>query len=134
MARITVEDCLVQENNRFALVQLASKRTKQLLQGSAVQTAEKKNKAVVTALREIADGKVRFMTPLELAEFQEQQRIEAEAAAAAAEAERQRRSEVSAAGIFGGINNETRSPSFLRDSLMATGPASAGDDDDDDEE
>jgi DNA-directed RNA polymerase subunit omega len=137
MARITVEDCLVQENNRFALVQLASKRTKQLLQGSTVQgsaaqTAAKKNKAVVTALREIADGKVRFMTPEELAEFQELQRQEAEAAAAAAEAERQRRTEMSA-GIFG-VGGETRSPSFLRDSLMATGPAAAGDDGDDDDE
>ncbi|MFO0003208.1 MAG: DNA-directed RNA polymerase subunit omega, partial [bacterium] len=37
MARITVEDCLTQENNRFALVQLASKRTKQLLQGSTAR-------------------------------------------------------------------------------------------------
>ena len=65
MARITVEDCLVQENNRFSLVQLASKRTKQLLQGSAPQTSDRRNKSVVTALREIADGKVRFMTPEE---------------------------------------------------------------------
>ena len=65
MARITVEDCLVQENNRFALVQLASKRTKQLLRGSRAKIAEVKNKAVVTALREIAAGEVRFMTPEE---------------------------------------------------------------------
>lgn len=64
MARITVEDCLVQENNRFALVQLASKRTKQLLAGSRTLTSEAKgNKAVVTSLREIAEGAVRFMTP-----------------------------------------------------------------------
>lgn len=64
MARITVEDCLEHENNRFALVQLASKRTKQLLAGSRPLTTEAKgNKAVVTALREIAQGAVRFMTP-----------------------------------------------------------------------
>lgn len=64
MARITVEDCLTRENNRFALVQLASKRTKQLLGGSRALTTEAKgNKAVVTALREIAQGAVRFMTP-----------------------------------------------------------------------
>lgn len=72
MARITVEDCLVQENNRFALVQLASKRTKQLLQGSSTQISDRRNKAVVTALREIADGCVRFMTPEETQAYEEQ--------------------------------------------------------------
>ena len=62
MARITVEDCLEHENNRFALVQLASKRTKQILTGAKALIADTKgNKAVVTALREIADGAVRFM-------------------------------------------------------------------------
>jgi DNA-directed RNA polymerase subunit omega len=62
MARITVEDCLTKENNRFALVQLASKRTKQLLSGARTLSTEAKgNKVVVTALREIAEGQVRFM-------------------------------------------------------------------------
>ena len=63
MARITVEDCLRRENNRFALVLLASRRTKQLLTGARVLLKEQRsNKAVVTALREIASGVVRFMT------------------------------------------------------------------------
>jgi DNA-directed RNA polymerase subunit omega len=63
MARITVEDCLEKENNRFALVQLATKRTKQLLSGASPLTTDAKgNKVVVTALREIAEGHVRFMT------------------------------------------------------------------------
>lgn len=63
MARITVEDCLEREQNRFALVQLASKRTKQLLHGSRTTIEDPRgNKAVVTALREIAEGTVRFMT------------------------------------------------------------------------
>jgi len=63
MARITVEDCLTKETNRFALVQLAAKRTKQLLHGAKVASTDKReNKAVVTALREIAGGKVRFMS------------------------------------------------------------------------
>ena len=60
MARITVEDCLRHESNRFALVRLASKRAKQLLGGKNPVTDTKGNKAVVSALREIADGKVRF--------------------------------------------------------------------------
>lgn len=64
MARITVEDCLTKENNRFALVQLAAKRTKQIL-GGAKALVHSTNKAVVTALREIADSRVRFMTPEE---------------------------------------------------------------------
>ncbi|MCO6432140.1 MAG: DNA-directed RNA polymerase subunit omega [Deltaproteobacteria bacterium] len=80
MARITVEDCLKKENNRFALVQLAAKRTKQILGGSK-SLVDSSNKAVVTALREIAESKVRFMTPEE-AELARQQaeREQAEAA------------------------------------------------------
>lgn len=131
MARITVEDCLTQENNRFALVQLASKRSKQLLQGSTVQVADRRNKAVVTALREIADGKVRFMTADEIVANDEQKQRDQEAARAANEAERERRPEIGA-GLFSN-GNDTRSPSFLRDSLAATGPAAAAGDNDDEE-
>ena len=60
MARITVEDCLERENNRFNLVLLASRRAKQLLAGKEPVTDTRGNKAIVSALREIADGKVRF--------------------------------------------------------------------------
>jgi len=132
MDRITVEDCLTQENNRFALVQLASKRTKQLLQGSTVQIADRRNKAVVTALREIAGGKVRFMTPDETLAYEEHKAREAEAARAAALAERERKPEIGA-GLFTN-GDEARSMDFLRDALMKPGPITAGDDDDGDEE
>ena len=57
MARITVEDCLKQVENRFALVLLAAERTKQLLKGSA-PLVETDNKDGVISLREIAAGKV----------------------------------------------------------------------------
>ena len=78
MARITVEDCLREENNRFALVQLASKRTKQLLHGSkSVIEDPRANKAVVTALREIASGRVRFMSAEELAIQEAKEALEA---------------------------------------------------------
>jgi DNA-directed RNA polymerase subunit omega len=127
MARITVEDCLVQENNRFSLVQLASKRTKQLLQGSAAQITDKRNKSVVTALREIADGKVRFMTPEETVAYEEEKAREAEAARAAQVAERERRPEIGA-GLFTN-GGDTRSSDFLRGSLAKTGPISSDDDD-----
>jgi len=59
MARITVEDCLVNVPNRFSLVLLAAERTKQLLKGEqALIEDPRENKEVVTALREIAAGKV----------------------------------------------------------------------------
>ena len=58
MARITVEDCLEQVSNRFELVLLASKRTRQLIQG-AMPLVGTTNREIVTALREIAARKVR---------------------------------------------------------------------------
>ena len=60
MARITVEDCLKNEGNRFVLVKLAALRAKQLLKGSNAVVDTRGNRAVVSALREIADGKVKF--------------------------------------------------------------------------
>ena len=60
MARVTVEDCLNIVPNRFALVHLASKRTKQLMKGSRAQVDAPNNKAAVIALREIAECKVRL--------------------------------------------------------------------------
>jgi DNA-directed RNA polymerase subunit omega len=61
MARVTVEDCLRQVNNRFLLVMLASKRVKQLYKGSKPVIENKSNnKNVVLGLREIAAGKVHY--------------------------------------------------------------------------
>lgn len=57
MARITIEDCLEKVNNRFALIQLAFQRVKQLRNG-APRLIQTKNKEVVGALREIAAGLV----------------------------------------------------------------------------
>lgn len=57
MARITIEDCLEKVNNRFALIQLALQRVKQLRNG-APRLVQTKNKEVVAALREIAAGLV----------------------------------------------------------------------------
>jgi DNA-directed RNA polymerase subunit omega len=57
MARITVEDCLKQIPNRFELVLSATYRARMLSQGHTPKL-ESKNKPCVTALREIAAGKV----------------------------------------------------------------------------
>ena len=62
MARITVEDSLRVAKTRFGLVSLASKRTRQLLKGSA-PLIESKNREIVLALREIAAGKVVYAHP-----------------------------------------------------------------------
>ena len=60
MARVTVEDCLQKVDNRFALVLLATKRTRQLMAGARPLLAIQKNKPAVLSLREVATGKVRF--------------------------------------------------------------------------
>lgn len=57
MARITVEDCLKKVPSRFALVHIASQRSRQLMKGTP-PLVKTDNKAVVTALREVAAGKV----------------------------------------------------------------------------
>jgi DNA-directed RNA polymerase subunit omega len=59
MARVTVEDCLEHEENRFALVLLAAQRTRALMKGNAPMV-HSKNKPAVTALREIAATKIRW--------------------------------------------------------------------------
>ena len=59
MARVTVEDCLDNVDNRFELVMLASKRARQLATGGKdPMVEEESDKPTVIALREIAEGKV----------------------------------------------------------------------------
>ena len=62
MARVTVEDCLEKEDNRFALVVLAARRTRELMKGDPA-LVNSKNKAAVISLREIAEGKVHWHRP-----------------------------------------------------------------------
>ena len=59
MARITVEDCLKEIENRFEMVMAASKRARSLMIDGATPVVEERNdKATVIALREIASGMV----------------------------------------------------------------------------
>lgn len=58
MARITVEDCLDKIPNRFQLTLAAAYRARQLAQGHTARVDGNKDKPTVTALREIAAGKV----------------------------------------------------------------------------
>ncbi len=87
MARVTVEDCLKQVDNRFTLVHLASKRVQQLREG-APATMKVKNKEVVLALREVASGAIHPVSQekaemeLHKAETRERERLAAARAAA----------------------------------------------------
>ena len=58
MARLTVEDCLEHINNRYDLVLLASKRSRQLARGADPLIEEDADKPTVIALREISRGLV----------------------------------------------------------------------------
>ncbi len=59
MARITVEDCLENVENRFELVMIASRRARQLQTGGKDPLVPEDNdKPTVVALREIAAGKI----------------------------------------------------------------------------
>jgi DNA-directed RNA polymerase subunit omega len=58
MARITVEDCLENIDNRFELVLLAARRARQIYKGADPLVPEDNDKPTVIALREIADNLV----------------------------------------------------------------------------
>lgn len=56
MARVTVEDCLDHVDNRFELVLVASKRARQIANGTQSLLPQENDKPTVVALREIAEG------------------------------------------------------------------------------
>ena len=59
MARVTVEDCLENVENRFELVMVAAKRARELALTGAEPTVEWENdKPTVVALREVAAGHI----------------------------------------------------------------------------
>lgn len=58
MARITIEDCLENIDNRFKLVLTATKRARQIAHGAETMLPEENDKPTVLALREIAAGMV----------------------------------------------------------------------------
>ena len=57
MARVTVEDCLENVENRFELVMVSSKRARQIAtEGKEPHVPLENDKPTVLALREIAEG------------------------------------------------------------------------------
>jgi DNA-directed RNA polymerase subunit omega len=74
MARITVEDCLDNVENRFQLVLVAAKRARQLSSAAEPCVPRENDKPTVLALREIAGG---FVTNAILDEESTQAELEA---------------------------------------------------------
>jgi len=58
MARVTVEDCVVQVPNRFELVLVAAHRARSLASGAELKVERDRDKNPVVALREIAECKL----------------------------------------------------------------------------
>ncbi|MBC9205744.1 DNA-directed RNA polymerase subunit omega [Roseomonas aerophila] len=58
MARVTVEDCILQVPNRFELVLLAAQRARNISRGEEITLDRDNDKNPVVALREIADQTV----------------------------------------------------------------------------
>ena len=58
MARVTVEDCVVQVPNRFELVLLAAQRAREITSGAPLSLDRDDDKNPVVALREIAEEKL----------------------------------------------------------------------------
>jgi DNA-directed RNA polymerase subunit omega len=58
MARVTVEDCILQVPNRFELVLLAAQRARNISRGEELTLDRDNDKNPVVALREIADQTV----------------------------------------------------------------------------
>lgn len=58
MARVTIEDCIDKEENKFVLAVMASQRAHRLYDGNAPQVEVENDKNPVVALREIAEGLV----------------------------------------------------------------------------
>ncbi len=55
MARVTVEDCIVQVPNRFELVLFAAQRARDISAGAQITLDRDRDKNPVVALREIAE-------------------------------------------------------------------------------
>ena len=60
MARVTVEDCIKQVENRFELIIAASQRAREISNGSKLEVAKDNDKNTVISLREIGDEAIAF--------------------------------------------------------------------------
>lgn len=82
MARVTVEDCLDNVDNRFDLVLVATRRARQLVNGKQALVEWEGDKPTVVALREIAEG---LMSTKIMDDIETEAKIAAQTAALEAE-------------------------------------------------
>ncbi len=95
MARVTVEDCLENVDNRFQLVLVATKRARQLSTGGKQPNVDWENdKPTVVALREIADG---YITRDILDEVEEEEFVDEAELVASSQLEDEVKAEMDAA-------------------------------------
>ncbi len=90
MARVTVEDCLDNLENRFELVLVAAKRARQISMGREPLVELENDKPTVVALREISEGLIDSSILDEAPEVREErfeEMAEEQAEAVGAEAE-----------------------------------------------
>ena len=59
MARVTVEDCILQVPNRFELVMYAAQRARDISGGSQIMIDRDRDKNPVVALREVAETTIK---------------------------------------------------------------------------
>ena len=60
MARVTVEDCIDNVENRFELIIAASQRAREISNGVQIEVDKDNDKNTVISLREIGDGAITY--------------------------------------------------------------------------
>ncbi len=78
MARLTVEDCLENVDNRYDLVLLASKRARQIAMGAEPLVPTNQDKPTVIALREIAENLINNENIDKINQFDEEEEFSEE--------------------------------------------------------
>ncbi len=78
MARLTVEDCLENIDNRYDLVLLASKRARQIAMGAEPLVPTNQDKPTVIALREIAENLINDENIDKINQFDEEEEFSEE--------------------------------------------------------
>lgn len=111
MARITVEDCLENVDNRFELVMVSSKRSRQIQTGGKDPLVSVDNdKPTVLALREIAEGLIDASILIAKPPSVELEEMAEEAASEEAEASAEAEETVEAAATEETAETEEKEP------------------------
>ena len=66
MARVTVEDCIEKIPNRFDLVMVAARRSRDVSSGAEINVERDNDKNPVVALREIADEMIKIKAAIQI--------------------------------------------------------------------